>query len=43
MREMMSMRKIRLAWLLIAGFALLIGLSLLFEGPRTVFYHAIVI
>ena len=36
-------KRIRPAWLLIAGFAALIALSLFFEGPRDVYAHAILI
>ncbi len=36
-------RNIRLAWLLVAGFALLIGISALFDGPRTLYAHAVLI
>ncbi len=35
--------KIRPAYLFLGLFALMIGLSLFWEGPRTVFSHAIVI
>jgi hypothetical protein len=36
-------RNIRLAYLLIAGFMAVIAISSLFEGPRTVYTHAIII
>jgi hypothetical protein len=36
-------RKIRPAYLLIAGFLALIAISAIFEGPRTVYAHAIII
>jgi hypothetical protein len=35
--------RIRTAYLLIAVFALAIALSFLWEGPRTVYAHAIII
>jgi len=35
--------KVRAAWFFLAIFALAIGLSLLWEGPRTVYVHAVVI
>ena len=35
--------RIRLAYLLIAVFALAIGLSFIWEGPRTVYANAIII
>lgn len=35
------MMKLRLFWILAAGFAALIALSLLFEGPRSVYAQAI--
>jgi hypothetical protein len=31
------------AWLFVAGFAALIAVSLLFEGPRNLYYHAVLI
>ena len=36
-------RKIRLAYWLMAGFLVLIAISALFEGPRTLYAHAIII
>lgn len=36
-------RKIRPAYWLIAGFLVLIAISALFEGPRTLYTHAIII
>ncbi len=36
-------RSIRRAWWLLAVFAVAIGLSLIWEGPRTVYAHAVVI
>ncbi len=36
-------RRIRLAYLLVAGFLALIAVSAIFEGPRTVYTHAIII
>jgi hypothetical protein len=36
-------RKIRPAYLLIAGFLALIAISAIFEGPRAVYAHAIII
>ena len=36
-------KRIRPAWLFIVGFAALIALSLFFEGPRSVYTHAILI
>jgi hypothetical protein len=42
--EFLSMRKrIRPAWLLVVGFTAFIALSLFFEGPRSVYAHAILI
>jgi len=38
-----SLRRIRTAYLLLAVFALAIGLSFIWEGPRTVYAHAIII
>ena len=35
--------RIRLAYLLIAVFALAIGLSFIWEGPRTVYANAVII
>lgn len=34
---------VRAAWLFLAVFALAVGLSLLWEGPRSVYVHAVVI
>jgi len=36
-------KRMRLAYLLIAGFMALIAISTIFEGPRTVYAHAIII
>jgi hypothetical protein len=36
-------KRIRLAYLLIAGFLALIAISTIFDGPRTVYAHAIII
>jgi hypothetical protein len=36
-------RKIRPAYWLIAGFLVLIAISALFEGPRSLYAHAIII
>ncbi len=36
----MRMKK---AWLLAAAFEALIAVSLLFEGPRNLYYHAVLI
>jgi hypothetical protein len=36
-------RKIRLAYILIAGFLALIAISALFEGPRTLYAHSVII
>ena len=43
-RRWLSLRKrMRPAWLLVAGFALLVGISALFDGPRSLYAHAIVV
>ncbi|MDD3718799.1 MAG: hypothetical protein PHP28_09080 [Actinomycetota bacterium] len=36
-------KRIRPAWLLIAGLVALAAISAVFEGPRTVYAHAIII
>ncbi|MDI6873480.1 MAG: hypothetical protein QME89_11710 [Actinomycetota bacterium] len=36
-------RRTWVAWLFLAVFALAVGLSLIWEGPRAVYVHAVVI
>ncbi len=36
-------RGVRLAWFFLAAFALALGISLLWEGPRTVYTHAVIL